>query len=235
MPNPYEWSTQMEAIIYEQVNRLVWDDPRTDMNDGISLGYPFEKIRNDVLKKGLTDFSKGFRDEKFGDLTPDDVVLLFCYVMMKRHFFACMATFESHATKINRHLGRKMPTVVVDFGCGPGTAGFAFADLFPGQIFDYIGVETAPPMRRKAIALWNSGRKSGLIGEGYRCEFVTTWSELPSEILMSESGLLLVFSLFFRKPFVEDGRYQIACTNRLANREGSQGMARCGGLLEFAV
>ena len=220
MPSPYEWSSEMESVIRQQINHLVADDPRTDWNDGVTLGYPFDIIRNEVLKKGLTDFSLGHRSKEHGDLTPDEVALLYCYVNLKRHFFACLATYETHEIQIKERFRAETPPLILDFGCGPGTAFLALADLYRGTTFRYIGIDSAPAMRNKAQALWQAGQKYGSIEKGSICEFLPTWNDIPLTRILPETPLLLVFSYFFASHALKMRDLQVLarCVDRLAKQ-----------------
>lgn len=107
MPNPFEWSAEMDGLYWNSVVRDVLDDPRTIDSENLKLGYPFEKIREEVLVKGRTDFSQGHDDPRYGHLTADDKVLLYCFVNLRMHFFAALATFEAHRALLEDLLPQK--------------------------------------------------------------------------------------------------------------------------------
>ena len=123
-------SNAMESLHFDQVVRRIWKDPRTDWNadTSVSLGYPFKVIREEVIKKGLADFAVGHESKVYGNLTADEKVLLYCFTNLTLHFFESMATFRSYKAilaPLFKNPGRKL---MVDFGCGPGTAGLALVD-----------------------------------------------------------------------------------------------------------
>src|SRR5579884_4493220 len=163
MPSPFEWSAEMDSLFYNSVVKDVLDDPRTADSENLKLGYPFEKIRKEVLAKGLADFTRGHNDPKYGHLTAQDKVLLYCFVNFRKHFFAARATLEAHRTLLEDLFASENRLLLLDVGCGPGTACLALADLYSGSDFDYVGIDSAEPMRAKAAALWEEARIRGLI------------------------------------------------------------------------
>src|SRR3984893_12258751 len=154
MPSPFEWSAEMDGLYGASVVMKVLDDPKTVDNENLKLGYPWDKIREEVLAKGLTDFSQGHDDPKHGHLTAHDKVLLYCFVNLRMHFFAALATFEAHRLLLEDLLASENRLLLLDIGCGPGTACRALADLLPGRSFDYLGIDSASLMCAKARSLW---------------------------------------------------------------------------------
>src|SRR5882724_6298588 len=119
---PMKWSKSMEDIYLEQVLRKVQYDKRTDWDDGknVSLGYPFNVIREEVLEKGRANFAEGHEDDEYGTLTAEDKVLLYCFVCMQRHFFEALATFRAYKASLKALFDSDIATVMADLGCGPG-------------------------------------------------------------------------------------------------------------------
>jgi len=194
MPSPFEWSAEMDFLYWNSVVRDVLDDPRTIDSENLKLGYPFETIREEVLAKGLTDFSQGHYDLEYGHLTPEDKVLLYCFVNLRLHFFAALATFEAHRALLEDLFASAGRLLLLDVGCGPGTASLALADLLPGRSFDYLGIDLAPPMHLKALAMWEAARATGLIGKDSTATFRTTWAEVAVDQVPAASSVLVVVS-----------------------------------------
>src|SRR5258706_6616963 len=138
---PMQWSQAMEDLFREEVTRKVYQDKRTDWDDArsISLGYPFDIIRDEVLEMGRADFTAGHEDDEFGALTEEDKVLLYCFVFMKRHFFEALATFRAYRTQLKAMFDSTRPKIMVDLGCGPGTAGLALGECLDEPRLAYIG------------------------------------------------------------------------------------------------
>ena len=124
-------SEAMEALHFNNVVRPVSNDPRTNWDDDTSiwLGYPFNVIREEVINKGLADFSVGHEHKKYGDLTADEKVLLYCFTNMTLHFFESLATFRSYKAELAPLLEPPGRRLMMDLGCGPGTAVLALAEI----------------------------------------------------------------------------------------------------------
>ena len=127
----------LEDIRTAEVVRWVRDDPRSV--GGSLLGVSFDVARIEVAGGGQANF-----DEPWGDLSPDDRVLLYAYCIQKGHLEELTAAF--------RMLFANNPVnkpIVLDLGCGPCTGGLAIASELGDQPrFDYIGVDKSSAMRR---------------------------------------------------------------------------------------
>ncbi len=89
---------------------------------------------------GQADF-----DQPWGDLSPDDRVLLYAYFLQKGHLEELTAAFQMMFDQSNFD---EKP-VVVDLGCGPFTGGLALSGVLGrGRAFDYIGIDRSEAMRR---------------------------------------------------------------------------------------
>lgn len=194
MPSPFEWSAEMDGLFYNSVIRNVLDDPRTLDSVNLKLGYPFEKIRKEVLATGLADFSQGHDDPKYGHLTADDKVLLYCFLNLRKHFFAALATFEAHRPVLDDLFAAEDRLLVLDIGCGPGTACLALADLLPGRSFDYLGIDSAGPMCTKAHSLWETARDRGLLGKDATVSFCPSWTQVTPVQVSPAANVLVVLS-----------------------------------------
>ena len=197
MPSPFEWSTEMDNLFWTTVTKVVLDDPRTDWSENLSLGFPFDVIREQVIGKGLADFSTAHLDDRFGALTAAEKVLLNCFVNLKKHFFACYATFEQYRRDIERVFGATALPTVFDVGCGPGTACLALCDLLPGRAFEYVGIDSADAMRRKGHELWAAARDRGLLSPNAVARFFESWEAFPAESLRQDATIVALFSYFF--------------------------------------
>jgi len=178
-----QWSKAMEALHSAGVADLVQRDPRTDWDDDrrVSLGYPFETIRTDVVKHGLADFNEGYRSE-FGELSADDKVLLYCYVYLKLHFFETLATFRHYKQSIDVMFNSQRAGLMIDMGCGPGTAGLALADCLSVPKLSYYGLDRAKPMLRKAKSLLTAAVDTGLLHKETKIGATSSWSILHHNI-----------------------------------------------------
>lgn len=192
---PFEWSEKMEKLFNRLVVAPVLNDPRTELSEDITLGYPFAVIRNDIIKEGLADFSVGYDDGVHGALTPSEKVLLYCFVNMKSHFFTSHAAFLHHERNLKKLLDEKL--LIIDIGCGPGTAGLAFLETFPAAMFDYVGVDSAKPMPEKAVEFFAAANTTGLARRKIGTFFVSDWQSIKKHKFGTDNAVLIVFSYFF--------------------------------------
>jgi hypothetical protein len=168
----------MEELHFEHVVRKVWKDSRTDWDQNVSLGYPFDVIRDEVINKGRADFRVGHEHEKNGDLTADDKVLLYCFVNMKLHFFEALSAFQAYKASLKSLFDAGYPTRMVDLGCGPGTAGLALAECLRQPNVRYIGLDIARAMLRKASAMLQAAIDGFLLGRKSTLSMTSSWSNL---------------------------------------------------------
>ncbi|MCP4108742.1 MAG: hypothetical protein GY749_24875 [Desulfobacteraceae bacterium] len=144
-PSDYMFNVFKNFIIKPALN-----DPRTTFHNNI-LGYSVDTIRKDILKYGKCDFN-----ESYNELTPDDIVLLYCYFNMRKHYFTSQFVFEKIYSSSNKHFGNpKLKPLFIDIGCGPLTSGLALGDIYCQKSnkkidFNYIGIDNADSMLKKA-------------------------------------------------------------------------------------
>ena len=127
-----DWLDSLRRV---EVTDRVRDDPRSrgDTLFGMDMDRAFEAIGG-----GQADF-----DAPCGDLSPDDLALLYAYLNQKGHLEELVAAF-------GQLLAGPKPEnpIVVDIGCGPFTGGLALAAMLGDEpSFDYIGVDRADSMR----------------------------------------------------------------------------------------
>ena len=96
--------------------------------------------REDILKRGRTDFS-----ESFEGLSPEDMVLIYCVYYMPMHLFS---SYHIFTCPFFPSLGDKV--VFIDFGCGPLTSGVAFRTFARRSDIIYLGIDNSQAMLDKA-------------------------------------------------------------------------------------
>ncbi|HEX4055345.1 MAG TPA: class I SAM-dependent methyltransferase [Tepidisphaeraceae bacterium] len=200
-PPTLQWSEPMEELFRKHVLRRVCDDPRTDWDDGnnVSLGYPFTVIRDEVIQKGRADFGEPHRNSKYGDLTPEDKVLLYCFANMRLHFFEALQAFGHYKSKLQELFSSDQRTVIADLGCGPGTAGLALSDCLKQPKLRYIGLDIAKAMRRKARNMLEAAIEEQLLADGSKIRTVASWGKLanvPSRFKKTKDVLFNATYLF---------------------------------------
>ena len=192
---PLEWSERMERLFNKLVVAPVLKDPRTDLSQDSLLGYPFHTIRNAIIREGLADFSLGFDDGSHGPLNQSEKALLYCFVNMKAHFFTSLAAFQHHERNLKKLLDEKL--LIIDIGCGPGTAGLAFLEAFHGTVFDYLGVDSATAMQGKAAELFAAANATGLVRKEIRTSYANDWHGIKKHRFGTDNAVLILFSYFF--------------------------------------
>jgi len=174
-----QWSQAMQDLHLKHVVLPIMEDKRTDWD--VKLGYPFDVIRDRVIKKGLADFGIGFDDPKYGSLSADDKVLLYCFINMKVHFFEALETFRYFRPVLKAMFELPGTNMMVDLGCGPGTAALALGDSTKPLKLAYVGVDHARPMLRKAKQFLEAAKGYGLLADSSAFAFLSSCSKV-SEI-----------------------------------------------------
>ena len=130
-----QWLDQLRrSEIVERVRR----DPRSTGQRRL-LG-----VDRDTAMRAISWGQAAF-DDPWGDLSPEDRVLLYAYFNQLGHLEELTAAFRMLFAS---GLPDGNP-IVVDLGCGPFTGGLAVAGaLGPECRFDYIGMDRSHAMRR---------------------------------------------------------------------------------------
>lgn len=157
-----------------------------------TLGVPKGEVQ-DAIGWGQADF-----DQPYGDLSPDDRVLLYACLNQLGHLEELTAVF--------RHLfqtGRPDSPIIVDIGCGPFTGGLALAAVLgPGSDFDYIGVDRAKAMCRFGDRLAKAARTCDDVPQ-----FRTVWSadlaSIPWSDLPRWRSVIVIVSYLFASPTLD--------------------------------
>ena len=188
----------MDEIVRPAIDACVMSDPRTA--HGLKLGYEWSYVREKILRKGLADFRKGYVPENSAagpELSAADVVLLYCFGNMKRHFPAARNVFEAHRNLIQQCIENTANLVVVDVGCGPATGYLALTDVFPGHAFRYYGVDCAEAMREMAARFSRLLIGHRFVSPGSQSYFYDTWDKVRPDDWQRDTTVLFIFSYLF--------------------------------------
>lgn len=102
------------------------------------LGKSMDWIFNVAINGGQADF-----DQCIDDLTPRDRAMLYAYANQKTHIDELIHAFE----KFLANPGYIDNATVLDIGCGPFTAGLAFANIVETSFpYRYFGIDHANSM-----------------------------------------------------------------------------------------
>lgn len=125
---------------------------------------------------GQADF-----DVPFGNLSPDDRVLLYAYFFQRRHLVELTHAFR----QILSNHGLQGEPVVLDLGCGPCTGGLALAAVLRSKTsFEYIGIDRSDAMRKLGARLVSVAARNREVSE-IRCHWASeiaglAWNRPPS-------------------------------------------------------
>lgn len=127
----------LQKLRKEQIVDIVKRDPR-------SKGSPFLGWSREEAFAAIGGGQASF-DEPWRDLSPEDRVLLYCYLNQLGHLEELTEAFG----QIFANGPPDGEPIVIDLGCGPFTGGLAFAGVLgPETRFDYIGMDRSKTMRQ---------------------------------------------------------------------------------------
>jgi SAM-dependent methyltransferase len=199
---PLQWSQAIETLHRDQVILPIINDKRTDPPENVWLGYPFKVIHDEVIKMGLADFTVGHEHEQYGDLTPDEKVLLYCFVNMKLHFFETLSTFRAFKPTLRELLDSPRPPLMIDLGCGPGTAALALADCLGQPTLRYFGLDISRAMLKKANSMLTAAIDASLFARNSQVLTTSSWQTLrkaPEEFTKARNVFFNATYLFASK------------------------------------
>ncbi len=115
----------------------------------ILLGYSSYTIRYEIINFGQTNFDSGYNE-----LIPQDVVKLYCYFNMRKHYYSSLSLLERIETLKDLYQANGI-IKFIDIGCGPATSGIALTDYLNSITnttisFDYFGIDYYKSMRDEA-------------------------------------------------------------------------------------
>jgi SAM-dependent methyltransferase len=188
----YERELMSDVFHRNYVASKIQCDRRTRRGRNLLLGHPFHQVRYKIIRNGSVDFDQGYKDQR-GELSPDDLVALYNYLYLPRHHAEAMSSFDRFSKPIESLLGSETQTWIVDLGCGPGTAGLAFADHSAGRLFHYLGIDRSVAMRRAARGLLRQARASGLLNEGSHIASASDAFSIPVALQKCTVPISIVF------------------------------------------
>lgn len=200
MPAPYVLSRGLTRIFRREVLDVVQNDPRTDFDNDLLYGYHRDAVPEQVLRRGLTDFSCGYVDARYGRLTPDEKVLLYCYFNQRKHIFACSDTYKAYSAALQEAFLHAKPPIIMDVGCGPATALLALSEVWPNRNLRYIGIDCAPRMLAMADRFWTACTDSMLLTDGSQKRLFESWSDIQPDLIKPDHPVIVAFSYLFANP-----------------------------------
>ncbi len=133
-------------------------------------------------------------EENDEGMSQEEMTLLYCYYMMRANYGSCRAVYQSVVEWMDRmiedHRGRLQ---LIDIGCGPATAGIAFAELFREKAPEmlYTGIDKSLRMKEMGEKMVDSVFEGKL-----RMKSLNSFEELDESYwdACSELSTLVVFN-----------------------------------------
>lgn len=191
--NIYTPSSTIEAVFQRKVIENIMCLPNTQYHEMI-LGREVALLR-EVIEYGRANF-----DEPFRDVTAAERVLIYCYLNMRKHFFTKIHILnmlnKSTFSNFFRDSLFKKDTTIIDVGCGPLTAGLAYADFvnsnFGTSKLTYYGIDISNQIIEKAKDFTDSP----VFASGSTFSFFERWREVSLN-LKEGQPILFIFSYLF--------------------------------------
>jgi SAM-dependent methyltransferase len=160
-----DWLTKVRN---EVIIASIENDSKTVNNPGTFLGWKKDTIYKEVIEFGQADF-----EASIGHLSPDERALLYARYNQPRHLDELVCAFQQ-LFKSTNNIYR--PTFI-DLGCGPFTAGLAFAVAFANKPFRYYGIDRAESMLKLSERLFKAAKTEGGIHSDTSAWFGTSLTD----------------------------------------------------------
>jgi len=175
------WLLQLRRDLI--VSPLQSDDRSTP---GKLLGKSMDWIFNVAISGGQANF-----DQHLDDLSPRDRAMLYAYANQKTHIDELTHAFE----KFLASPGHINNATVLDIGCGPFTAGLAFANIVETQFpYRYFGIDHANSMLDFGNELAQETIARGYVHEDSKISFCDDLNEVDFGSLRAAETTIVVLS-----------------------------------------
>ena len=194
----YEPSRFTESFFESKFVSPIRTHPRTNWHR-ILFGFPKDEIRYDIIELGQANFDKEYRNV----LTGKEIVMLYCYFNMRKHYFTSLSIIERLGNLLDIYNSRKR-IKFIDIGCGPATSGIALIDYLYSKtnrpvLFDYFGVDIAASMRDTATDFMSNE----IVDNNSLVRVVKDFEELDLSELTDGSCILINTSYLFASPSLD--------------------------------
>ena len=171
--------------------------PQTEWNK-ILLGYDKFIVRSEIIKFGQANF-----DTNYNNLNPTQIVKLYCYLNMRKHYFSSLYLFE-RCTWLKKIISNQGRTKFIDIGCGPATSGIALTDYLNSEAesqkqFDYFGIDIYQSMLEAASYLMTNQVYKNVNYQQYEKSIKT----IDTNYLTNANSILLNACYLFASPSLE--------------------------------
>jgi len=183
-----------EQLFHEKFIGYIKNHESTVWNN-ILLGLDTFTIRSEVINFGQANFDKPYKK-----LKPADIVKLYCYFNMRKHYYSSLYLFERCAW-IKKIISKEGCLKFIDVGCGPATSGIALTDYLlttknSNQKFDYIGVDFYDSM----LAAASDFMINSVYRECTTNDFIKSITEINNDKLKSANSIILNTCYLFASP-----------------------------------
>ncbi|HQV79187.1 MAG TPA: hypothetical protein PLJ42_10525 [Chitinophagales bacterium] len=163
--------------------------------NNILLGLDTFTIRSEVINFGQANFDKPYKK-----LTPAEIVKLYCYFNMRKHYYSSLYLFE-RCSWIKKLISKDGCLKFVDVGCGPATSGIALTDYLLSiknlkQQFDYIGVDYYDSMLTAAADFMTNS----VYRKCTNNDFIKSIAEIKDDNFSNANSILLNTCYLFASP-----------------------------------
>lgn len=196
-----EW---LSDLLRTEIDSEIYADPRT-VGEKL-FGCPRSRVFNEVINGGQAEFGRPTAINVDGVnvvITARQRALLYAMYNQPRHLDELVHAFAqlTPAAYVARN--------ILDIGCGPFTAGLAYAKVVgPEQSFRYYGVDRAPSMLELAQRLFDGARSRGGVHAQTRASFSTDLAAIEYDRLNWEQSLAVV-SYLLASPTVDAYRLAV--------------------------
>lgn len=165
----------------------------------VLLGFDSYTIRSQIINFGQANFDKGYRG-----LSASDVVKLYSYFNMRKHYYSSVYLMERF-NPIKQFYSSNGILKFIDIGCGPATSGIALID-FLNRItntkiaFDYFGVDYYQSMRTEAGIMMNNNLYRPVEHEKY----IESLDNFDSDWLNNANSIFINTCYLFASPSLNE-------------------------------
>lgn len=183
-----------EKLFYEKFIDYIKCHQSTVWNN-ILLGFNSLTIRSEIINFGQANFDKPYKN-----LQPEDVVKLYCYFNMRKHYYSSLYLFE-RCMWIKDTISKEGCLKFIDIGCGPATSGIALTDYLLSvnnakKQFDYIGVDYYDSMLKAASDFMSNS----VYKECSNNDYIKSISDINRDTFKTANSILINTCYLFASP-----------------------------------
>lgn len=170
--------------LFRDINRELLSNPEVNYPRSI-FGFSVDGARKYIIEHGRTDFRI-----PLNSITPEEKVLVYCFLNMKSHFFSSYEVFSFVIDSLADVFAQPdYPPIFIDLGCGPMTSGLALADILCEKTgkpihLKYVGVDIAPAMLDRSMTF----EDCPIFSPESRFIYLKNWRELTGTVMAELGG-----------------------------------------------